>query len=42
VIFPAESLKSEAAHPRAAGEWWLVVLALVVAAAMIAIAFAVR
>ena len=37
VIFPAAPPRV-----RAGGEWWLVVVALALAAAMIAIAFAVR
>lgn len=40
VIFPADAVGP--AQRRGANEWWLVVAALAVTAAMIAIAFAVR
>jgi hypothetical protein len=39
VIFPAEPGPTQT---RSAGEWWLVPAALILAAAMIAIAFAIR
>jgi hypothetical protein len=38
VIFPADA----EVHPRHGGEWWLIPAALLIAAAMIAIAFAIR
>ncbi len=40
VIFPAD--EPETRQERPSGEWWLVVAAILVAGAMIAIAFAIR